>query len=364
MECRHTPEIPYSEFSLKLHQKGLEHRFPLGVTLELTERCNLRCAHCYINRPAGDREAKQKELSAGEWTRLIKEMAAAGTLWLLITGGEPLLRPDFQEIYLAAKRNGMLITLFTNGTLITPEAADFLQDFPPFAVEITVYGLTQGTYERVTRVPGSHQRCFQAIDLLLTRGAPLVLKTSVMSLNASELWDLKNWAEGLGVQFRFDAILNARLDGAKDPVDVRLTPAEVVALELLDERRIREWKEFVKKYLVPPDPELLFHCGAGLDNFHVDPYGRLFPCLMFRTQSFDLSCGSVQEGWRDFIPRVREQKARKETPCRSCRLISLCGQCPAWATLENGDQETQVDYLCDIAHRLAQILELDLGGKF
>jgi radical SAM protein with 4Fe4S-binding SPASM domain len=364
MECPHIPEIPYSEFSLKFHQMGLEQRFPLGVTTEITERCNLRCAHCYINRPAGDRKAQARELTAEKWQGLLEQMAAAGTLWLLFTGGEPLLRPDFQEIYLAAKQAGMIITLFTNGTLITPEIADFLKDFPPFSVEITVYGLTRETYERVTRAPGSHQRCFEAIELLRARGLPLVLKTSVMTLNVSELWSLKNWALSSGAQFRFDAVLNPRLDGGKNPLDLRLPPAEVVALDLKDEGRMKEWQEFVKKYLNPPtDPELLFHCGAGLDNFHVDPYGRMFPCMMMRSQGFDLTRGSIEEGWRDFMPGVRGQKAREDTPCRRCRLISLCGQCPAWATLEYGDREAQVDYLCDLAHRRVQALGLDFEGK-
>ncbi len=205
-------------------------------------------------------------------------MSAAGALWLFFTGGEPLLRPDFGDIYLAAKRAGLLITLFTNGTLITPETADFLHDLRPFAVEITVYGLTQATYEQVTRAPGSHERCFRAIDLLLDRGVPLVLKTSVMTLNVHELWDLQQWAESLGVTFRFDAVINARLDGGKNPVDVRLAPKEVAALDLKDDRRMSEWREFVKKYLAPPpDPELLFHCGAGLNNFHVDAYGLHVP---------------------------------------------------------------------------------------
>ncbi len=89
----------------------------------------------------------------------------------------------------------------------------------------------------------------------------------------------------------------------------------------------------------------------------------MFPCMMARTRGFDLSCGSVKEGWRDFIPTVRNQKARKDTPCRRCRLISLCGQCPAWATLEHGDQEMLLDYLRDIAHRRAQVLGIDLKSE-
>ena len=93
----------------------------------------------------------------------------------------------------------MIINLFSNGTLITPDLADFLRDVTPFQVEITVYGRTRETYEAVTRVPGSYERCLRGIDLLMARRIPLALKTVVMTINAHELWDLKTWAEGLGV---------------------------------------------------------------------------------------------------------------------------------------------------------------------
>jgi MoaA/NifB/PqqE/SkfB family radical SAM enzyme len=128
-------------------------------------------------------------------------MAGAGCLWLQLTGGQPLLRPDFRDLYLHAKKLGLLVTLFTNGTLLTPELADFLQDYPPFVVEITVYGLTKATYEVVTQVPGSYEKCLRGIDLLRARQIPLSLKTMVMTFNAHELEDMRVWSQGLGVGF-------------------------------------------------------------------------------------------------------------------------------------------------------------------
>ena len=144
-----------------------------------------------------------------------------GTGVFVLTGGEILLRQDFQEIYAHAKKCGMLIELFSNGTLIDAGLADFLRDLTPAMVEITVYGRTQATFEAVTRVAGSYERCLEGIDLLLARGVPLTLKTMVMTINAHELWDLKAWAEGLGVGFRYDMMLNARLDGGQQPLALR-----------------------------------------------------------------------------------------------------------------------------------------------
>ncbi len=263
MNCRAIPEIPYGSFSEILNRRGAEQRLPLAASVDLTERCNLNCVHCYINRPVSDHEAQAKELTTKQWQKLLDEMAAAGTLWLLFTGGEPLLRGDFQEIYLHAKKLGMLITLFTNGTTITPKLADFLAEWRPFAVEITVYGYQPGTYEAVTQSSGSHARVLQGIELLLDRGLPLELKTMVMTLNAGELWDLKAWAERLGLKFGYDPVINRRLDGSKEPLTFRLPPEQVVALEAADASRLQEWHDFVSRYSGSLNSDFLYLCGAG-----------------------------------------------------------------------------------------------------
>lgn len=362
MDCPHIPEIPYSEFSGHLHSKGAIQRLPLSASIELTERCNLNCAHCYINRPAGDQKAKKRELNFQQWSRILDEMAEAGCLWLLLTGGEPLLHADFQKIYLYAKQRGMIVTLFTNATLLTPEVADFLRDWPPFEVEVSVYGRTKATYESVTRIPGSYEKCLRGINLLLERQIPLELKTMVMTLNTHELWELKAWAEGLGVRFRYDPVLNARLDGGKTPIALRLPPEQVVAFDLQDKKRFEEWQDFVGRYLGAPASDYLYTCGGGVSSFHLNPSGQMYICMMVREAGFDLTRGSLQEGWEEFIPRLREKRPQGKYPCGRCDLLSLCGQCPGWAQTEGGDSESPVDYLCQIAHRRAEALGV-LSGK-
>ena len=126
---------------------------PLQACLELTYRCNIRCEHCYIPHRSGE-----GELSTDEWKRVIEQVTEAGCLFLLISGGEPFLRRDALEIYLHAKRNGLLVTLFTNGTMITPRIAEVLAEYPPFAVEVSVYGATRETYRSVTRVAGAYDQ--------------------------------------------------------------------------------------------------------------------------------------------------------------------------------------------------------------
>ena len=357
MECPHIPSTSYAQFGKDLHKKAVEKRIPISGSYELTFRCNLRCAHCYCNLPLNDREAVEKELTTQKVFKIFDQMAEAGCLWLLITGGEPLLRKDFLEIYSYAKKKGFIITLFTNGTLITQEIADYLAEWPPFLVEVTLYGATKETHEKVTGVPGSFLRFQRGIDLLLERKIPLGLKTMVMTLNHDGLWEIKEYAERSDVKFRFDPVLNPRLDGSKAPCSLRLSPEDVLKLDLADEKRAKEWKDFCEKFIGPPQSDGLFSCGAGVFAFHIDPYGQMSMCEMVRFKSYDLRNGSFEEGWHQFFPELLALKPTGDYPCARCELISLCGQCPGWAWLENGNPELPVEYLCQLAHLRADLFK-------
>jgi len=361
MDCPGIPPMGYGEFSQRLHDRVAGRRVPLSGSIEVTARCNLGCVHCYINVPADDREARERELGRAELCALVDELAAEGCLWLLFTGGEPLLRPDFLEVYLHAKRRGLLVTLFTNATLVTPAIADVLAEWRPFAVEVTLYGATAETYERVTGVAGSFRRCREGIALLRERGVPVKLKSVVLTLNRHEVAAMKELAASLGLTFRFDASLNLRLDGGREPERYRIPAEEAWALDAADPARLRDLRDLAERFGgPPPQPELLYQCGAGRTSFNVDPYGLLTLCVLARAPAYDLRRGSFHEGWHEFLPRLLGLRSRRETECQRCELSVLCGQCPGWGQLESGDPEQAVPHLCTIAKRRAQ--ELDLRG--
>ena len=134
--------LEYEDWSLAVHRRLSSRRTPIIGSLEVTQRCNNSCIHCYNNLPAGDQKAKAGELTLNEHRRILDEITNAGCLWLLFTGGEIFIRKDFLDIYTYAKQKGLLITLFSNGTLITEKIADYLAQFPPFSIEITLYSHT------------------------------------------------------------------------------------------------------------------------------------------------------------------------------------------------------------------------------
>jgi radical SAM protein with 4Fe4S-binding SPASM domain len=348
-DCGGIPQLGYGEFSERLHRRVGNQRIPISGSLEVTMRCNLRCQHCYI---PGERRASrsERELSLAEIERILDEVTDAGCLWLLLTGGEPLLRRDFLDIYAYALRKGLILTLFSNGTLVNRRIADYLAEWRPFNIEISLYGATQETYERVTGITGSYARCRRGIDLLLERKLPLSLKTVVMTLNQHELEQMKALADSLGVQFRFDPIINPALDGSARPSFLRLTAEEVVEIEKADPDRARRWPEhFRQNQVMPISDRRMYLCGAGKQAFHIDAAGRLCPCLTARRPSYDLRSGSFQEGWDQFLPQVTTRQYSANFPCLGCELRFLCAQCPAVAELEHGESEKQVEFLCQVA---------------
>jgi len=349
-----------SDWISQVNRRAGDCPTPWFVSLELIERCNLRCVHCYVNRPAGDDEVRRKEMALAEWQGILDQVADAGTLWLLVTGGEPLLRPDFADFYRYAKGKGLHVILFTNGTLLTPELADMLAEYPPWETEITLYGATAEIYERVSGVPGSYSRCRRGINLLLERGLALSLKTMALTLNAHELPAMQRLADDLGVRFRWDPVIQSRLDGDRRPLACRLSPEEIVELERQDSERIQGWQEFCGRPWVRRESNYLFACGAGLHTFHLDPYGALYPCLMTRWLRYDLRNGSVEAAAREFLPAIRRITVAYDDTCRQCELLILCQNCAAWAHREMGDPEAPEPFRCRLAHLRQQGMGLNV----
>ncbi len=367
---KYVQRVPPHEFKIGT-SKGLR----LGhLDIELTERCNNDCIHCCINLPAGDRQAMARELPTAEWKRILTEAAGLGCLEVRYTGGDPLLREDFEDLYLFARRLGIKVLLFTNARLITPRLADLLARIPPrVLIEITVYGMHAESYEAVSRVPGSYAQFRRGVELLLDRKVPFIVKQALLPPNRRELEEFEAWAatipwmrEPPGYSMFFD-LRDRRDNPAKNDAirALRLSPEEGIAIEARrGRRRLKEMDHFCRKFLGPPGDKL-FRCGAGAGGC-VDAYGRFQPCMGLRAPEFgyDLRAGSLREALTDFFPRVLAVKAANPdylARCARCFLKSLCEQCPAKSWTESGTLDTPVEHLCEVAH--AQARDLGLVGS-
>ena len=357
-------QLSYGEFSADLHQRQSGQRVPMQVSIEVTRRCPLECKHCYNNLPMGDQDARSREMTTEEHIKMLDELVEMGCFWLIYTGGEIFARKDFLEIYSCAKKKGFLVTLFTNGTLINEKIADYLLEWPPFAIEITLYGRTRETYEALTQIPGSYDRCLRGIRLLRERGLPVKLKTVATSINKHEVSAMRQFAEEeLGVEFKMDGQINPRIDCSQSPLAVRLSPEDVVALDMHAPKGVSEYRRLSKHELENP-PNLakndtVYFCGGGLNSFAINAYGEMGICVISQQETFDIRQDGLKPAWEHSLRELRTRKRTRVTKCIQCRIQSLCGMCPANGEMENGDRESPVEFLCNVAHLRAAVIGVE-----
>ena len=353
---------------VKSMQKRLGSR--LGrLDIELTERCNNNCIHCCINLPVADSHAKTREMSTSQVKEILTEAASLGCLIVRFTGGEPLIREDFEELYLFARRLGLKVMVFTNATLITTSIADLFARIPPLvAIEITVYGMHAKSYEEVTRLPGSFKLFRRGVDLLLERKVPFIVKAASLPPNRHEIEEFESWAKTIprmdknpGYSMFFD-LRNHHDDEEKNAMiaSLRLSPEEGLAILTRDEEKYHKgMREFAEKFMGPPG-DLLFKCGAR-KGLCINAYGRAQPCIGVRVPelSFDVVSGGKTASLADALDKfasLGELKAKNSDylkRCAVCFLKGLCEQCPAKSWSEHGTLDTPVEYLCSVAHAQA-----------
>jgi len=342
------------------------------LDIELTERCNNNCVHCCINLPVNDAAAKKKESSTEEIKAILREAVSLDCLSVRFTGGEPLLRKDFRELYLYARKLGLKVIVFTNATLITPALAALFARVPPLEeIEVTVYGMRKSSYEAVTRVPGSYAAAWRGIRLLIKHKIVFVVKGAFLPQNKNEreefeAWASKNvaWQDQPPAYSMFFDLRSRRDDEAKNRLIESLRPSPEEGLKALTRRKagyVKEMKEFCSKFMRPPGDKL-FSCGSGHGGC-VDAYGVFQPCMMLRHPDF--SCGlkkvSMKDALKDFFPELRKMKPSNPEylkRCARCFLKGLCEQCPAKSWSEHGTLDTPVEYLCRVAHEQARFLGL------
>jgi radical SAM protein with 4Fe4S-binding SPASM domain len=353
-----------------LWKKTEQNHIPLLFDIEITARCNNNCRHCYINLPANDHTASGQELTREDIAHIADQAIELGAMWCVLTGGEPLLRDDFIDIYLMLKRKGLLVSIFTNATLIRAEHVAIFKKYPPRNIEVTVYGASQKSYERVTRSPGSFASFMHGLERLIDADVPVRLKAMALRSNYEDMETIANFARSRTQDYyRFDPQLHLRYDGDErrnEEIKLeRLTPEEIVALERSDEERSdalrKSCEKLLNKDLIRVHSDHLFHCGTGNGSFSISYDGqfRLCSSLWAPETLYDLRQGTLREAWEQHVTKVRDLRSnRKEflEKCRKCELINLCLWCPAHAHLETGEMDKPVDYFCEVAHARAKAL--------
>jgi MoaA/NifB/PqqE/SkfB family radical SAM enzyme len=360
----HVAQRKFSDLFLSIDTAAIERRLPYMGALELTYRCNQACCHCYCNRPVAD-GCKADELSTKEIKRVLDEAADAGCLWLLLTGGEVLIREDFWEIYLHAVKKGIFVEVFTNATLLDEKTASRFAEFPPLGIDISFYGSNPGLHDSITRVEGSFHKAMNGIEWLKKHKVKFSLKSVLMTLNYADLKNMRALAEELGAEFRYDTLVSPRTEGGMSPVKYRLSAEMMADLDLGEDYEDCQ-RIFTGFWDKKPDEAI--SCGAGIFAFNINPYGVLSPCTMFQSFQYPLRETSFVDGWKRLVGDYdKRQNDLVPFECRDCSMLLICSNCPAWSEIEARSMNTKVDYICRYAKCLEKkyfkLKEDDYGKK-
>ncbi len=333
-------------------------RLPLSGSLDLTYRCNNNCRHCWL-RLAPNAKAKQEELSFDEIIGIIGEARRLGCRQWSLSGGEPMLRPDFAELFDFITAKAVAYDLNTNGTLITPAIARLLKRRGRKMVAL--YGADSRVHDHITRTPGSFEAALQGLAYLKEAGAGFIVQLIPMRDNYHQFNAMVGLAQSLSPHYRIGAswLFLSACGSRRRNAEIarqRLAPEEVIRLDQPDlsyESWLAEGQETPCQTPVTDDC-LLASCIAKRREFHVDPYGGMTFCGFIKDPAlrYDLRRGTFREAWEEFIPslteRVRGGREYLEN-CAVCELRRDCRWCDAYGYLEHRRHGAKIEYLCRVA---------------
>jgi len=337
-----------------MQKKNIDFRLPLEGHLDLTYRCNNDCLHCWLRISPTDSE-RSRELSVHELRCIIDEARALGTRQWSLSGGEPMLRPDFIEIFDYVTAKAVSYSLNTNGTLITPEIARLLKRKGNKMVAL--YGATKETYHQITRNPDGFEQVMQGFRYLKEAGAGFTVQLVPMKGNWHEWEDMLELAKSLNPHWRVGAPWLYRSSCHDPEINAeisrqRLDPRDVVVLDQPD--LSYEESHGYQCGHTEGDDRIFASCIARRRDFHVDPYGGMTFCSFLKEPSmrYDLRKGTVRECWEEFIPSLADRVFHSEeytARCGSCDLRKDCRWCAVYGWLEHGRFSAPVEYLCEVA---------------
>lgn len=364
-----------------LYRKASINKIPLNGTFELSPVCNFSCKMCYVRRTPAQIEKDGKRLRTWtEWLELAKECREEGMLYLLLTGGEPFIYPHFRELYMELHRMGFLISINTNGTMIDEKTVEWLKDAAPYRVNITLYGTSADTYERICGNRDGYERAVKAILMLKEAGIQTVINVSMIPQNAQDMEGIIQFGKEHDVITRVSTYMFPPVRREREETDSRFTAEEAAEMSIRKQRSLLTEEEFCnwKKYQLEGirnaeisdecegDKDATWgenleymRCRAGRSTFWVSWDGRMTACGMvpFPKEAYPFEA-PFHECWMEITDAVRTTKVMEE--CNTCGKKKICRPCVAMLHSETGDVMRKAPYMCEMTDHIIRKIQEEL----
>lgn len=348
-------------------------RIPFNGTFELTGRCNLGCKMCLV-RVDNKRieELGLRERTAKEWIQMAEQVRDAGTIGLLLTGGEVMLRPDFCEIYEAIAQMGFLLTVYTNATMVTDKVMNLFRKYPPHKIGVTMYGASNETYEKLCGCPDGYDRFVSGVRQLATLPSLFETRTTIVQDNLADLQAMKEFTKrefGEDKTLTISRFVTKSIRGGIACAEqCRLTPEQNV--EMINQGIVELWRKVQKGEIeLPPDREkfqmhripqeegeyLFKNCDAGINSYSINWSGNMYACELLDqgcTKPFE---DGFEKAWKELPNQYPTSHIIEQ--CDNCEYVGLCGTCPANRLSETGDWFGVSEYSCKEAECFHGILK-------
>lgn len=349
-------EEPY--LSTYLHARGRQLGLPIAGNFELTSRCNFNCPMCYVHMTPEQLKASGKqELTARQWLDIAREARDLGMVFALLTGGEPMVRKDFFEIYDGMREMGLLISINSNGSMLQGEILERFLQAPPFRFNISLYGGSNETYRKMCGIP-AYDQVKENIRRLRDAGVEVSLNVSVTPYNRQDLALIYADAVELDVNVRASSYMYppVRVNGEQYGSGSRLTAEDAAACsvewdllrftreEFATRAESMEKLVSLEKEGCPVEIGEGVGCRAGSTSFWITWDGKMLPCgMMTKPVVYPLECGFTA-AWEEL--REKTSEIRLPSKCVSCSHKDVCSVCAAVALTETGRFDGVPEYVC------------------
>lgn len=333
------------EITKNIVKKG---RIPINGGIELLSNCNFKCVHCY------NAMEKREYMPVEFANNIADQLEKMGTMHVYLTGGEVLLHPQFGEIYKYFRNKGMAVSILTNASLLNDQHIKLFEEYTPYNVDISLYGITNKTYEAVTGLKSGFEMVKRSILKLVEHEIDFSLKTVVLKENIHELDRMIEFAGRFNKNLKIYTDIRPMNNGNQRSKDHKISTEDIIEIE----ERIGKWK---KKTINISEEQrereerrkqgYLYFCELGKYNFFITYEGILHGCVKERIHGYDLKEISVEQGFNKMLNDIVLKKTEEANKCRTCRYIKYCEYCPAQFELETGDILNPPEDVCDLAKK-------------